>query len=80
MATQYRAAVIGSGRMGSTFDDENSTWDRAPRPHAHTPCYLAAKVDVITGADPYNGQRDSYRKKWGIENLYADYRQMLEQE
>ena len=52
MATQYRAAVIGLGRMGSTFDDEKAAWDRAPRPHAHTPCYRAAGVEVVAGADP----------------------------
>ena len=80
MAKQYRAAVIGLGRMGSTFDDEKSAWDRAPRPHAHTPCYRAAGVEVVAGADPHDGQREAYRRKWGIESLYADYREMLERE
>ena len=80
MAKQYRAAVIGLGRMGSTFDDEKSAWDRAPRPHAHTPCYRAAGVEVVAGADPHDGQREAYRRKWGIEALYADYREMLERE
>ena len=80
MAKQYRAAVIGLGRMGSTFDDEKSAWDRAPRPHAHTPCYRAADVEVVAGADPHEGQREAYRRKWGIESLYADYREMLERE
>ena len=80
MAKQYRAAVIGLGRMGSTFDDEKSAWDRAPRPHAHTPCYRAAGVEVVAGADPHEGQREAYRRKWGIESLYADYREMLERE
>ena len=80
MAKQYRAAVIGLGRMGSTFDDEKSAWDRAPRPHAHTPCYRAAGVVVVAGADPHEGQREAYRRKWGIESLYADYREMLERE
>ena len=80
MAKQYRAAVIGLGRMGSTFDDEKSAWDRAPRPHAHTPCYRAAGVEVVAGADPHEGQREAYRRKWGIESLYSDYREMLERE
>ena len=37
MATQYRAAVIGLGRMGSTFDDEKSrvgSGAATPCPHA----------------------------------------------
>ena len=32
------------------------------------------------GADPHDGQRAAYRQKWGIESLYADYREMLERE
>ncbi len=80
MAKQYRAAVIGLGRMGSTFDDEKSAWDRSPRPHAHTPCYRAGGVEVLAGADPHEGQREAYRRKWGVESLYADYREMLERE
>ncbi len=80
MGSAYRAAVIGLGRIASTFDDEQGPWSVWRGPHAHTPSYLAAGVPVVAGADPHDGQRAAYRRKWGIESLYGDYREMLERE
>jgi predicted dehydrogenase len=76
----YRAAVVGLGRMGSTIDEERGPWSQSATPYAHTPCYLAAGVQVVAGADPHDGQREAYRRKWGIEPLYADFRELLEKE
>ena len=42
MGSTYRAAVIGLGRIASTFDDEQGPWSVWRGPHAHTPSYLAA--------------------------------------
>ena len=67
MGSAYRAAVIGLGRIASTFDDEQGPWSVWRGPHAHTPSYLAAGVPVVAGADPHDGQRTAYRRKWGIE-------------
>lgn len=80
MNGRFRAAVIGLGRMGSTIDDEQGGWGHHAKPWAHTPCYRAAGVRVVAGADPHEGQRAAYRAKWGIETLYADYREMMERE
>ncbi len=80
MSGRFRAAVIGLGRMGSTIDDEQGGWGHHAKPWAHTPCYRAAGVRVVAGADPHEGQRAAYRAKWGIETLYADYREMMERE
>ena len=80
MNGRYRAVVIGLGRMGSTIDDERGKWAHNLCPWAHTPCYRAAGIEVAAGADPHEGQRDAYRAKWGIETLYADYREMVERE
>ena len=43
MAAQQRlkAAVIGLGRMGSTFEDETGRFGRWQGPHAHAACYRA---------------------------------------
>jgi Oxidoreductase family, NAD-binding Rossmann fold len=79
----YRAAIIGLGRMGSTFDDEKGRFSRWQAPHAHAACYRAvAGVELLAGADPHPSQREAFGQKWGIgaEHLYADYREMLERE
>ena len=81
MGKQYRAAIIGLGRMGSTFDEERTgMWDRSPQPHAHTACYQTVGVEVVAGAEPHDGQREAYRQKWGIDSLYTDFHEMLERE
>lgn len=79
----FRAAVIGLGRMGSTFDDEVSEGGSVFIPYCHTPSYVASpRTTLVAGADPHDGQRGTYGDRWGISNehLYADYRQMLEKE
>ena len=81
MTSRYTAAVIGLGRMGSTFDDEIDQGGSIFLPYCHAPSYHAAPdVDLVAGADPHDEQRAIFGKRWGIENgrLYADYREMLE--
>ena len=83
MASRYRAAVIGLGRMGSTFDDEIDQGGSIFLPYCHAPSYHAApEVDLVAGADPHDEQRSIFGDRWGIEggHLYADYRDMLEKE
>lgn len=78
-----RAAVIGLGRMGSTYDDEVTTGGSVFLPYAHAPSYAAAPgVDLVAGADPHDEQRDLFGERWFIakQHLYADYREMLAQE
>lgn len=79
----YRAAVIGLGRMGSTFDDEIDQGGTLFLPYCHAPSYDAhERVDLVTGADPHDEQRAIFGQRWGIaaDNLYADHRQMLSTE
>ena len=78
-----RAAIIGLGRMGSTFDEEAGPFSRWRPPHAHAACYRAVgAVQLVGGSDPHAGQREAVGRKWGVEpgHLYADYREMLERE
>jgi predicted dehydrogenase len=78
-----RAAIIGLGRMGSTFDEEMGPFSRWQAPHAHAACYRAVPgVELVTGADPYQSQREAFARKWGLDpaRVYADYRQMLARE
>jgi predicted dehydrogenase len=76
----YRAAVIGLGRMGSTFDDEIQQGGTLFLPYCHAPSYHAhERVELIAGADPHEQQRQIFGERWGMgkDHVYADYREML---
>jgi predicted dehydrogenase len=78
-----RAAVIGLGRMGSTYDDEVTTGGSVFLPYAHAPSYVATPgVRLVAGADPHDEQRAIFGERWGIDSayLYADYRELLASE
>ena len=52
----YRAAVIGLGRMGSTFDDEITQGGSLFLPYCHGPSYHAApNVELVAGGRPPRG-------------------------
>ncbi|MCZ6636075.1 MAG: Gfo/Idh/MocA family oxidoreductase, partial [bacterium] len=79
----YRAAVIGLGRMGSTFDDEIDQGGAIFLPYCHGPTYAAApNIDLVAGTDPHDEQRAIFGERWGLssDHLYSDYREMLEKE
>ena len=83
MPNHYKAAVIGLGRMGSTFDDEINQGGTIFLPYCHAPSYHASPhVELVSGADPHDEQRAIFGARWGIDDhrLYADYREMLEAE
>jgi len=79
----YRAAVIGLGRMGSTFDDEIEQGGALFLPYCHAPSYDAhSRVELVAGADPHPEQRQIFGERWGIDSghMYADVAQMLAKE
>jgi len=81
--TTYRAAVIGLGRMGSTFDDEIAQGGSLFLPYCHAPTYHASpRTDLVAGADVHPEQREIFGQRWGPspDHLYEDYREMLEKE
>lgn len=76
----YRAAVIGLGRMGSTFDDEIEEGGTLFLPYCHAPSYAAhERVELVAGADPHDEQRQIFAERWGLSagHVYADYAEML---
>ena len=80
---KYRAAVIGLGRMGSTFDDEIQRGGSVFTPYCHGPAYHGSQVtDLVAGSDLHDGQRELFGERWGLsgDQLYSDYREMLEKE
>ena len=80
MGMTYRAAVIGLGRMGSTFDDEIEQGGTLFLPYCHAPSYAAHEhIDLVAGADPHDEQRHLFAERWGLgaKQVYADYKEML---
>jgi len=76
----YRAAVIGLGRMGSTFDDEIEQGGTLFLPYCHAPSYAAhERVELVAGADPHDEQRAIFAERWGLaaDHVYADHKEML---
>lgn len=79
----YRAAVIGTGRMGSTFDDEMTQGGGIFTPYCHGPAYFYSPLtELVSGADIHEEQRSLFGERWGLsrDHLYADYREMLKKE
>jgi len=81
--TTYRAAVIGLGRMGSTYDDEVTRGGSVFLPFCHAPSYHhSSHVELVAGADPHAEQQAIFGQRWGLatDHLYADYQDMLTNE
>lgn len=79
----YRAAVIGLGRMGSTFDDEIRQGGQFFMPYCHAPTYAASPyTELVAGADPHAEQGAIFAERWGLKEgqIYSDHREMLEAE
>tara|TARA_Y100000590_G_scaffold469631_1_gene658779 strand:+ start:434 stop:1555 length:1122 start_codon:yes stop_codon:yes gene_type:complete len=81
--SMYRAAVIGLGRMGSTYDDEVEHGGTVTLPYCHGPSYYySPRTELISGADPHPEQRSMFGERWDIseDRLYTDYKEMIERE
>ena len=79
----YRAAVIGLGRIGSTFDDEIKQGGLFFLPYCHAPSYDASPhTELVAGADPHAEQGAIFAERWGLSDrqIYSDHRAMLEAE
>ncbi len=79
----YRAAVIGLGRMGSTFDDEMTRGGSLFLPYCHGPAYVySQRTELVAGADVHDEQRSIFGERWGLsdDHLYSDFEEMLDRE
>lgn len=91
----YRAAIIGTGRIGSTYDDE-VTDRRAPTffqgAHRHNGLYTVLPVNhagayqttpgfqLIAAANRGAEKLHRFGERWGVRALYTDFRQLLREE
>ena len=80
MSTQYRVAIIGTGRMGGLIDDEQG--DRSyMTPYGHFPSYDAMpETTVIAVANRGKERLERFCKRFSFSNAYLDYREMIEKE
>jgi predicted dehydrogenase len=73
----YKVGIIGCGRIASEFEDE--TWRQHPCTHAGT--YSATpQTKMVSASDINKAKLEKFSKKWGVNRLYTDYREMLSRE
>ncbi|MBI1926676.1 Gfo/Idh/MocA family oxidoreductase [Candidatus Poribacteria bacterium] len=67
--------------MGSTIDDEHIGMPHYPWPWAHAPAMIEARgVELVAAADLDSAKLDDFKRRWGVQALYTDYREMVEKE
>ena len=71
----YKCAIIGCGRIGCGFDDNS----KLIRTHAGA-YYNNPKTVLNALCDIDKTKLSKYGKKYGVTNLYTDYKQMLRKE
>ena len=77
--TAYRAAVIGTGRIGSLLERDTL---RA-KPSTHAGAYAGhPRVELVAGADVDADRLAEFGADWSIPSahLYSDYHELLERE
>jgi len=95
MDNVLRAAIIGTGRIGSTYDDEvpdpkPATFYRGPRRHNglytvlpinHAASYCSLpEYRLVAGANRSEGKLKAFGERYGVQALYTDFRRMLREE
>lgn len=74
----YRVAIVGLGRMGSTIDDELPA---STRPFSiAAACRATDRLELVAGADILPQRRVAFQQKWGVEAVYEDYMEMVEKQ
>ena len=74
---QYRAGLVGCGRVGALWDLEADS----PMPLTHAGALsLLPQVSLVAGASRGWPHLEAFGRRWGVHALYDDYRQMLARE
>ena len=80
MATRYRAALIGCGRMGATIDVEVQSHPNVHLwlPYSHAAAYAAhERIDFVAVSDAIESKAEEIRARYGVAKAYTDYRDMI---
>lgn len=73
----YRAAIIGCGRIASTFARDKKRKGIV----THAQAYLAnPRMDLVAASDVDEERLREFGSDWRVKNLYTDYREMLRKE
>jgi Predicted dehydrogenases and related proteins len=74
---EYKAGLVGCGRIGSEFDDDPKRKYVA----THAGAYSAVPgIELVAVADTNREKLYKCGKKWNVRSLYQDYEEMLEKE
>jgi predicted dehydrogenase len=74
----YRLGIIGLGRMGSTIDAEVEGYPAITLPYSIAAAARAIpNLELAAGCDRVADKNEAFRKKWGVEAVYEDYKKML---
>ncbi len=83
MSTQYRACLIGCGRMGATIDDEvqgrpdSVLWI----PFSHAAAAVACdRTELVAVSDVVAEKAEAIRQRYNASRGYTDYREMIAKE
>jgi predicted dehydrogenase len=92
---RFRAAIVGTGRIGSSYDDEvddrrDPSFYRGETRHVglytvlpvnHAGAYLTTPgFQLVAAANRSEAKLRSFGERWGVRALYTDFRRMLRQE
>jgi predicted dehydrogenase len=73
---KLRVGIIGCGRIGSLLEDD----PLRGKPCTHAGAFVAVpSVKLVAGCDIDSERLKQFGKRWGVENLYNDHREMLGQ-
>ena len=77
MSTNYRVAIIGTGRMGGMIEDEIAPGNFT-KPYSHFCAYDAiAETEVVAVANRGAERLQRFANRFGVTNTYLDYRAMI---
>ncbi|MCZ6676067.1 MAG: Gfo/Idh/MocA family oxidoreductase [Candidatus Poribacteria bacterium] len=78
--SEYRVAIIGTGRMGGLIEDELSP-NQFSSPYGHFSAYTAIEqTEVVSVANRGTERLKRFTERFGITNTYLDYCEMIEKE
>ncbi len=78
---QYRAAIIGCGRMGGSIDDEVRNHPTVIFPYSHAGTYEACARTALTAASDVIAEKlHAFCDRWHVPRAYTDFREMIDKE